>query len=139
MRLMEMSVREQADSWIALQRYRKPDDAPEDVFERGFRLNDLAYDEPEVALSVIRDIVSRYAEADLFTDVETEARRVLGMLGAGPLETLLGENGDRVIAEVEAEASQDRRFIWTLACVWQCGMSETLWARVQRIVSRLVA
>ena len=131
---MQLSVEEQADNWIALQRYKNADDAPEDVFERGFRLNDLAYDEPEFALSVIKDVVSRYAEPDLFTEGKTDAKQVLGMLGAGPLETLLGENGDRVIADVEAEARADRRFFWTLACVWQHGMSENLWARVQRIV-----
>jgi hypothetical protein len=51
-----------------LQRYKNADDAPEDVFERGFRLNDLAYDEPQFALSVIKDVVSRYAEPDLFTE-----------------------------------------------------------------------
>jgi hypothetical protein len=131
--MMQLSVGEQADAWIALQRYKNADDAPEDVFQRGFRLNDFAYDDPAFTLSVIKDVVSRYAEDDLFTEAETEAKQILAMLGAGPLETLLGENGDQVIADVEAEARRDRRFFWTLACVWQHGMSDDLWGRVQRI------
>ncbi|NJR77978.1 DUF6869 domain-containing protein [Sphingomonas corticis] len=135
---MQLSVKEHGDDWIALQCYKSSDDAPEDVFEKGFRLDELAYDEPELAFSVIKDVVSRYAESDLFTEGQTGAKQVLGMLGAGPLETLLGENGDRVIADVEVEARADRRFFWTLACVWQNGMSDELWARVQRIVGGFV-
>lgn len=116
-----------------MQHFKDAADAPEDVFERGFRLNDLAHDDPGFTLSVIKDVVSRFAEHELLTEGQPEAKKVLGMLGAGPLETLLGENGDQVIAEVEAEARRDRRFLWALACVWQQGMSDDLWARVKRI------
>lgn len=130
---MQPSIGQQADAWVALHRYANPDDAPEEVFDLGFRLNEFAYDDPPFCLNVIKEVVSRYAERDLFTDAGTEAKRVLANLGAGPLETLLGENGDRVIAEVEAEARSDRRFLWTLACVWQHGMSDELWSRVQRL------
>jgi hypothetical protein len=126
-------VEEQADVWIASQRTDNGDDLPEGVFERGFRLNDFAYDDPAFAWSVIKDVVSKFAETDLFTEADTEAKRMLASLGAGPLETLLSENGDRIISEVEAEARRDRRFFWTLACVWQHGMSDELWRRVQRI------
>lgn len=136
--LMQLSVEELADSWIALQRYKDAFEAPDGVFEQGYRLYDLAYDEPEFAFSVIKNVVGRYAEKDLFAEGKTEAKQVLGQLGAGPLEDLLSENGDRAIAKVEAEAKADRRFLWTLACVWQNGMSDELWSRVQRIVGGLV-
>lgn len=131
---MHPSVGQQADAWIALQRYPNVDDAPEDVFDQDFRLNLLAFDNPAFALNVIKDVVSRYAEHDLITEANTEAKRILGNLGAGPLETLLAENGNLVISEVEAEARSDRCFLWTLACVWQNEMSDELWARVQRII-----
>jgi len=139
MSLMAVSIQKQADDWIELQRYRNPNDAPEDVFERGFRLNIFAFDEPSFALSVIKEVVGRYAEPDLLTESETDAKWVLGMLGAGTLETLIGENGDQVIADVEAAARVDRRFSWTLACVWQHGMSDELWDRVQRVARRLAS
>ena len=129
---MHPSITEQADAWIALQRYRD-DDAPNDVFQQGFRLNDFAYDDPVFALSVIRDIVSRYAEPELFTEAQTDAKQVLSNLGAGPLETLLAQNGEQVITELEALAKTDRRFRWVLGSVWQQGMSEDLWGRIQRM------
>ena len=128
--VMQPSVTELADAWIALQRYRG-EDAPHEVFQRGFRLNDVAYDDPAFALSVIEEVVSRYDEKELFTDDQTPAKHILANLGAGPLETLLAQNGSEVISKVEAIASTDPRFRWVLGCVWQHGMSEDLWARVQ--------
>jgi hypothetical protein len=134
---MNGSVEAIADDWVALQRFGDGDKAPGDVFRRGWVLNDLAYDQPELAWQVIRNVVSRYNEADLFTEADTEARRVLGITAAGPLEDLLAEHGAILIDRIEAEARKDRRFFWTVGCVWQNSMTDDVWSRVRRAAGNL--
>lgn len=129
---MKLSIAEQATAWIEYARFSNPNEVPDDLWERGWNLNECAFDDPTFAWETIKEIVGRYNDEALFTDSATEAKHILGNLGAGPLEDLLAQHGDALISEIEIEARNDRRFFWTLACVWQNSMSDELWSRVQR-------
>lgn len=129
---MKLSVAEQATAWIACARFSNPNEVPDDLWERGWNLNECAFDDPAFAWETIKEIVGRYNDEALFTNSTTEAKHVLANLGAGPLEDLLAQHGDALISDIEFEVRSDRRFFWTLACVWKNSMSDELWLRVQR-------
>jgi len=129
---MDISIACVADDWIELQRFDDVEKAPEGVFERGWVLYDLAHENPELAWEAIKNVVGRFDESDLFTEEQTEARRLLAATAAGPLEDLLAYHGPSLIDRVEDEAEHDRRMFWTLGCVWQNSMTDGVWARVQR-------
>jgi hypothetical protein len=61
----------------------------------------------------------------------------LGFVAAGPLEDLLSEHGEQLIDRVEQLAGQDEPFARTLTNVWQCGMSDALYARVKALQARV--
>lgn len=132
---MKLTVSEQADAWMEYSRFANPNEIPDDIQERGWNLYECAFEGPAFALEAIKEIVSRYSEEALFTARATEAKDILANLGAGPLESLLEHHGKTVINEIEAEAKSDRRFFWTLACVWKSSIPVELWARVQRATS----
>jgi hypothetical protein len=126
---MTISIEQVASDWIAYARLdRSPSD---DEHDKGWVLYDLAQFDPELAWQVIVELLSRYTEADLFSELETEAKEVLSNVGAGPLENLLAEHGSAFIERIEAKARQDRRFFWTLGCVWKNSMTDEIWSRVQ--------
>ena len=128
----DQSTAEQvASDWVAYARY-SPNDAPEDVFVRGWAMYDLVEDDPALAWDAIKVVVSRYTDDDMFSEARTEAQRVVGNMAAGPLEDLLDKHGPQFIDMVEAEARQDCRMVWTLGCVWKSSMPDDIWARVQR-------
>lgn len=129
---MRLSVAEQAGAWIEYSRFSDPNEVPADLWERGWKLYECAFDDPTFAWEAIKEIVGRYTDEALFTDSSTEAKHILGNLGAGPLEVLLAQHGEALISDIEVKAKSDRRFFWTLACVWQNSMSDDLWSRVQR-------
>jgi Family of unknown function (DUF6869) len=56
---------------------------------------------------------------------------VFGMLAAGPLEDLLSTYGPDYIDRVEELAAKDARFNRLLLGVWQQGMTDDVWNRVQ--------
>lgn len=126
----QLTAEQVASDWIAYARHG-PNDAPEDVFVRGWVTYDLVEDEPTMAWDVIKAVVSRYSEDDLFSTTRSEAQRVVGNLAAGPLEELLDRHGPQFIEIVEAEALRDRRMVWTLGGVWQSSMPDDIWIRVQ--------
>jgi len=63
----------------------------------------------------------------------------LGAIAAGPLEHLLGRHGDEYIGSVESLASASVSFARTLTGMNQYMMSESTWARVQRMQQAVVA
>ena len=130
---MKDSVEDIGDDWIAYARYPSPaEDTPDQVQADAYDLGYLVEDEPEKAWEAIKYIVTRYPEADLIDREESEARRVVGLLAAGPLEDFLSLYGPDFIERAEAEASRDRRMAWALGGVWQFTMTDDVWARVQR-------
>jgi hypothetical protein len=129
---MESKVEQIATDWIAYARYSSPSEAPEQVQADGWALYELAEDQPELGWEIIRHVVRQCAEEDLFSDTETEAQNIAGLLAAGPLEDLLAFHGANFIERIEAEARRDRRMFWTLGGVWQNSMTDEVWERVQR-------
>jgi hypothetical protein len=86
---------------------------------------DLVHEQPEIALGLIAEIWGR-----------DQSRSVIQILSAGPLEDLLTEYGDRMIAAVEKIASADPTFRKLLGGVWKNAMPDSIWARVQQIWDR---
>ena len=63
----------------------------------------------------------------------------LGAIAAGPLEHLLGHHGDKYIGSVENLASTSTAFARTLTGMNQYMVSESTWARVQKMQQAVVA
>ncbi|WP_156348572.1 DUF6869 domain-containing protein [Sphingomonas sp. Leaf23] len=133
---MEGISQQIALDWIAYARL-DPSKAPEDVFERGWVICDASYHQPVLAWEAIKAVVSRFSESELFTEHDTEAKRILANTAAGPLESLLAEHATHFIKSLEVEARQDRRIFWTVGCVWRNSMSEDVWTRVQRAAGNI--
>jgi len=74
---------------------------------------ELVRDDPDVAWSVITEIIAR-AKND----------RILGFVAAGPLEELLVNHGHRVMPDVEGLARSDQKFRRALTGVWISGPSD---------------
>jgi len=62
-----------------------------------------------------------------------ESKKILSLIGAGPLESLLVHHGPTVIERVKDKASRNDRFLYVLTSVWEGGMDEDVWDQVQRI------
>jgi hypothetical protein len=93
---------------------------PDNRFWAWQKLDSLCRDEPELAWSVILEILQR-----------SSSEQVRENLAAGPLENLLTKHGYRFIDRVEAEAWRNADFRELLAGVWQNAMSNELWQRVR--------
>lgn len=81
---------------------------------------DLVREEPEVALSLILEILRR-----------NQSPQILEVLSAGPLEDVLAKHSERMIDAVEKEAKTNSSFATLLGGVWRNEMSNSVWARVQ--------
>lgn len=86
-------------------------------------LDNLCYKDPNRALDIIVKINQR-----------TESDFVLDNLAAGPLETVLGHHGEKVIGRIEELAAEHERFRMLLRGVWKNLMSDGVWARVQAAI-----
>jgi hypothetical protein len=62
----------------------------------------------------------------------------LGHIAAGPIEGLLGRHGEAYIDLVERQAASDPKFARAMTGVWRYTMSDTIWARVRDIQSRVL-
>lgn len=56
---------------------------------------------------------------------------LMQVLAAGPLENLLSDHGPTVIERIESLAKADASFNLLLGGVWQQGMADDVWKRVQ--------
>ena len=74
--------------------------------------------DPERAVVVIRALVAEAKDDD-----------ELAVIGAGPLESLLRQQGPQAIALVEAAAAEDPRFRFALAGVWPSERNAEVWKR----------
>jgi hypothetical protein len=86
---------------------------PDDRFWAWQKLDSLCRDEPELAWSVILEILQR-----------SGSEQVRENLAAGPLEDLLTKHGHHFIDRVETEAQRNPHFRSLLAGVWQNAMSD---------------
>jgi hypothetical protein len=57
----------------------------------------------------------------------------IGVRAAGSLEGMLSWYGELVIDRVEAEAAHNHRLRRALIGIWQAGMSDAVWERIQAI------
>ena len=131
---MRVSAEDIGDDWIAYARFPSPtDNAPEQVQADAMSMFELSQDQPEMAWDVIRYVVGQYSDEDLFAREETEAKRVIGLVAAGPLEDLLGFHGADFIDRIEAEALRDQRMAWALGGMYQFLMSDEVWARTRKV------
>ena len=85
--------------------------------DRFFELMDA---KPEDCWQAIVEITRRDLSEDL-----------INVVGAGPLEDLIEEHGDKFIDQIEREAAQSPVFKKMLASVWDGGDSN-VWSRVKR-------
>jgi len=107
--LTTAELHEQAEGWVAYH----------ETFWAWEELNRILVEEGEEATWSI-----------VLAVVENASEHGLGRLGAGILETLLGEHGPAVIERVEALAAIDQRFRFCLSHAWQGDMSDEIWQRV---------
>ena len=95
------------------------------LFEAWQVLHDLVFNQPQKAWKVILDILE-----------ETNSDEIIGNLAAGPFEDILSEHGDIFIDEVEIKARQNPKFTKLVLGVYQGGMSESVWSRIQVLQGR---
>ena len=96
-----------------------------------FLLVGFPEEEPELTWETILLVMRAYPEADFYAEEKNEARKVCGVLAAGPVEDLLSFHGHRFIEKFEEEARRDRRIAWLLGGAWQFQMSDEIWHRVR--------
>jgi hypothetical protein len=82
-------------------------------------------EDPERAWEMIKAIV----EVD-------SSPRVMEITAAGPLEELLVQHGERMIAKIENDAEQNDSIRELLGGVWQSEMPGPVWAKVLAIRTR---
>jgi hypothetical protein len=70
-------------------------------------LTDLLDDDPDEAWRVVIELV-----------VAADTEELLCRIGAGPLETLVTNHGERFISRIESAARSDAKFLTALSCVW---------------------
>jgi hypothetical protein len=75
-------------------------------------------------------------QAILATVADARPKPFLGVLAAGPVEGLLGCHRPAFIERVEREARLNPLFAWMLGGVWQCQITDEIWARVQKVRDR---
>lgn len=112
---------ELVEAWIAFQEAWSEDSGDSDPkFWAVEKFEELSDKEPELCWSLILAVLDR-----------KPSEKVTGMLAAGPLEDLLGSHGEQLIERVEERARNDPAFRHLLGGVWQGGMSDEIWTRVQ--------
>jgi hypothetical protein len=83
---MTESAEQIAADRIAYARYKNLDDAPERIAADAMSMVELSEEQPDLAWSVVQRVLAQYSESDLFTRNETEAKRVIALVAASPLE-----------------------------------------------------
>jgi hypothetical protein len=123
----EGEMQKLVDAWIeGAEHGRTPEGRTTPVYQETWWATSMVinwkYDhEPEMLWRFILEVHKR----------ETSPK-VVAVLAAGPVEDLLSEFGDTYIDRIEDLAQKDARFKWMLGGVWQDGMSEELWYRLQK-------
>lgn len=130
------SAKDIAADWVAYTRL-SPQSAPDDLFDRGWLIYEMAEHDPALAWEAIKAVVTSFKLSDLVSESATEAKKIVSNTAAGPLEDLLASHGDKFIDAVELEARDDPRMRWALSGVWQNAMPDSIWARVQHAAGQV--
>jgi len=103
-----------ADRWLLF--YAGEDDAH---FGAKDELESLITTDPSAALKVIEELVLR-APND----------KIVGVIGAGPLECLLADAGPQIVDSVLHAAERNPRLKAALSNVWEFGIDATVWKKI---------
>ena len=106
--------------WIRYHEFEEYSPERKEYFWAEIKINDYIETDPELAWKLLLNILSR--------DIN---QRAIGLLAAGPLEDLLSDYGPQLIDRVEKEARINPKFRIALTGVWQGGMTDDIWKRVQ--------
>jgi hypothetical protein len=122
---MDASERERlVTDWIVMHHATEDSEEYERHRWADVRLSELVREDPDLALELILSILAR-----------DTSDRVVSNLAAGPVEDLLGEHGDEVIAAVEGIARGNAEFKRLLGGVWQGEMPDRVWERVKAVAA----
>lgn len=122
--MMSVDKMEQwADSYIEFQKKEVMPSSNSDEWWPVRKFYDMNEDHPELCWHVILLILDK-----------TDNENVLDMLAVGPLEDLIDSHGETFIDKIEAEASQNIKFLNALSKVWQSSTPD-VWRRIQVILS----
>jgi Family of unknown function (DUF6869) len=105
-------IRTHAESWLT----RNPTDWTDD----DSRLSTLIHENPDLALSILFAIMQL-----------TDDPKLLGSLGAGPMEDFLGIHSQTYIDTIHTLALRERRLREVLDNVWQGSMPKSVWHRIE--------
>ena len=123
--LTEEQQLELAAAWAALQHAQRNSTEDNDLFWSFSCLNDLIREHPEEAWQVILKIW-----------LLDSSQCIMQTLSAGPVEDLLAEHGEDMIANIESEAKRDPSFAKMLGGVWKYKMTDEVWSRLNAVWDR---
>jgi len=106
--------------WIRYNELEEKSPEREKYFWAECKINDYIETDPELVWKLLLNILSREI-----------SQWAVGLLAAGPLEDLLSYYGPQLIDRVEKEARISPKFRLALTGVWQGGMTDDIWKRVQ--------
>jgi uncharacterized protein DUF6869 len=98
-----------------------PESDLEDLVEAWVRYHTLHLDEDFWAFDRVNELVQSDARVGwqiVIALVQRAPDEVLGAIGAGPLEDLIGHHPDEVIERVARQAQEDWRFLQALCVSW---------------------
>jgi len=116
---------ELVETWIRFSKVERSTKEYNDLFWSFDDVWELTRNQPEQAWQFILDVWAR-----------DQSDKIISNLSAGTLEDLLSFHGPAVIERVERQAKTDPKFAFLLGGVWQCQMSDEIWARVQKVWDR---
>jgi hypothetical protein len=93
-------------AWIRYAKQSKPHNHDHD-FEAWERLSDITRVQPSHAFDLIMRIIA-----------QTDDKKVIGIVGAGPLEDLLIHHGEQFVDNVLCYARQDEKWRFALGHIW---------------------
>ena len=102
----ETEITEIAKAWVAVELIRKNESLTDEDFWAQTKLLDLTFDDPINAIKIIIQISKLSSDPTL-----------LSHLGAGPIEELMCQHGQKVIKIIEDEARNNQNFKKALAVV----------------------
>ncbi len=96
-----------ADAWVCAQAAGTTSELYEENWWATHKLLNLEYDDPELLWQIILKILKH-----------KDAQKVLGILGAMPLEGLMCKYGEKIIERIEIEANQNELLRECMKSVW---------------------
>ena len=104
---MTKNFEEVAETWIELCNFEQDTNEYESRFWAWEALNGCVYDEPDIAWSIILMILEK-----------TDSEKVIGNLGAGPLEHMMCQNDRFTLDKIENEFNDNKKLKECMTHVW---------------------